>query len=167
MTCIWRNHNDVSLSEIQPHISKVYQTVRRMVAGIVLCWFGRHLVTRRFCSVFGDACNMNKGMCLSSADDKWTIDNLFNLFNWGWVTHACVTKLTIIGSDSGLVPSRHQAIICTNAGILLIGPLLTNFGKILIEIYNFHSRKCIWKFRMAAIFSRSQYVKAHKIVRCK
>ena len=32
-------------------------------------------------------------------------------------------NLTIIGSDDGSVPGRGQAIICTYAGILLIGPL--------------------------------------------
>ena len=47
--------------------------------------------------------------------------------------HIYVGKLTIIGSDNGLLPGRHQAIIWTNATILLIGPLGTNFGEILIE----------------------------------
>ena len=40
------------------------------------------------------------------------------------MTHICVSKLTIIGSDNGLSPDRRQAIIWTNAGLLLIGPLL-------------------------------------------
>ena len=30
---------------------------------------------------------------------------------WGWVTHICVSKLTIIASDNGLSPGRRQAII--------------------------------------------------------
>ena len=47
---------------------------------------------------------------------------------------ACVGKPTVIGSDNGLLPSRRQTIIWTNAGILLIGPLGTNFGEIWIEI---------------------------------
>ena len=55
------------------------------------------------------------------------------LNHWGRVTHICVNKLTIIGSDNGLPPGRHQAIIWTNAGISLIGPLGTNFSEILIE----------------------------------
>ena len=42
----------------------------------------------------------------------------------------CVSKLTIIGSDNGLSPGRRQAIIWTNAGIVLIGPLETNFSEI-------------------------------------
>ena len=46
----------------------------------------------------------------------------------------CVGNLTIIGSDNGLSPDRRQAIICTNAGILLIQTLGTNFSEILGEI---------------------------------
>ena len=34
--------------------------------------------------------------------------------------HICVNKITIIGSDNGLAPCQHQAIIWTNTGILLI-----------------------------------------------
>ena len=48
--------------------------------------------------------------------------------------HICINKLTIIGSDNGLSPGRHQAIVWTNAGLLLIGPLAINFSEILIEI---------------------------------
>ena len=43
----------------------------------------------------------------------------------------------IIGSDNGLSPARHQAIIWTNAEILLIGPLRTKFSELLIGIYKF------------------------------
>ena len=57
------------------------------------------------------------------------------------MTHICVSKLTIIGSDNGLSPDRRQAIIWTNAGILLIGPLGTNFSEILIEINTFSFMK--------------------------
>ena len=57
------------------------------------------------------------------------------LTHWGRVTHICVGKETSIGSDNGLSPSRRQAIIWTNAGILLIGPLGTNFSEISIEIH--------------------------------
>ena len=48
--------------------------------------------------------------------------------------HIYVSKLTNIGSDNGLSPGRRQAIISTKAGILLIGPLGTNFVEILIGI---------------------------------
>ena len=57
------------------------------------------------------------------------------------MTHIYINKLTIIGSDNGLSPGRRQAIIGTNAGILLIGPLGTNFSEILIEIHTFSFKK--------------------------
>ena len=60
--------------------------------------------------------------------------SLLNLTHWGRVTHTCVNKLTISGSDNGSSPGRRQAIIWINARILLIGPLGTNFSEILIEI---------------------------------
>ena len=52
------------------------------------------------------------------------------------MTHICVGKLTIIGSDNGLSPGRRQAIIWTIARILLIGPLRTNVSEILIRTQN-------------------------------
>ena len=82
--------------------------------------------------------------------------------------HICVSKLTIIGSHNGLLPGRRQAIIWTNAEILLIGPPGTNFSEISIEIYTFSFifefefeentfENVIWK--MAAILSPPQCVK--------
>ena len=59
------------------------------------------------------------------------------LTHWCRVTHICFSKVTIIASDNGLSPDRRQAIMWTNAGLLLIGPLGTNFGEILIEILIF------------------------------
>ena len=76
------------------------------------------------------------------------------LTHWGRVTHICASDLTIIGSDNGLSPGRRQAIIWTNAGILLIGPLGTNFSESVIDIHIFipenASENIVWK--MAAIF---------------
>ena len=66
---------------------------------------------------------------------------LILLTHWGRVTHICVSKQTIIGSDNGLSPGRRQAIFWTNAGILLIGPLGTNFSENLIEILTFSFTK--------------------------
>ena len=63
------------------------------------------------------------------------------LTHWGRVTHICASNLTNIGSDNGLSPGRRQAIIWTNAGILLIGPLGTNFSEMLIEIHTFSFKK--------------------------
>ena len=57
------------------------------------------------------------------------------------VTHICVVKLTIIDSDNGLSPGRRQAIVWTNAVILSIGPLGTNFSEILNKIIIFSFKK--------------------------
>ena len=86
-------------------------------------------------------------MCCTTVGLSWrVIGERFNqlanaLTHWGRVTHICVSKLTIIGSDNGLSPDRRQAIIWTNAGLLLIGPLGTNFSEILIEILTFSFKK--------------------------
>ena len=66
---------------------------------------------------------------------------LWPLTHWGRVTQICVSKFTIIGSDNGLSPIRRQAIIWTNAGILLIRTLGTNFSEILIQIHTFSIKK--------------------------
>ena len=69
------------------------------------------------------------------------------------MTHICVRKLTIIGSDNGLSPGRRQAIIWTNAGILLIRILGTNLSEILGEIHSLafskmHSKMSSAKWRL-------------------
>ena len=65
------------------------------------------------------------------------------------MTHICVGKLTIIGSDNGLSPWRRQAIIWTNAGLLLIRQLGTNFSEILIGIQIFSFKKMHLKMSSA------------------
>ena len=71
------------------------------------------------------------------------------LTHWGRVTHICIGKQTVIGSDNGLSPGRRQAIIWTNAGKLLFGPPGTNFGEILIEIHTFSFKKM--HFKMSSV----------------
>ena len=91
--------------------------------------------------------------------------NCETLTRWGRVTHICVCKLTIIGLDNDLLHDRRQAMIWTNAGILLVWPLGTNYSEILIEIHlfsifikenTFENVVC----EMSAILSRPQYVKS-------
>ena len=65
------------------------------------------------------------------------------------MTHICVSKLTIIGSDNGLSPGRRQAIIWTNAGILSIGLPRTSLNEILIEIHTFPFKKMRLKISSA------------------
>ena len=67
----------------------------------------------------------------------------------GRVTHICVSKLPTIGQDNGLLPGRRQAIIWTNAGILLNGTLKTNFSEILIKIPTFPFTKMRFKVSSA------------------
>ena len=49
-------------------------------------------------------------------------------------SEAYLGNLTIIAADNGLSPGRHQAIICIDTGIFLIGLFGTNFSGMLIEI---------------------------------
>ena len=76
--------------------------------------------------------------------------NIYGLVNW-----------VSIGSDNGLSPGRRQAIIWTNAGILLIQTLRTNFSEILSEIHTFLFKKMHLKMssaKVAAILSRGRWV---------
>ena len=82
-----------------------------------------------------------------SQGQKSTLDN--TLIHWGRVTHICVSRLTITGSDNGLSPGRHQAIIWTIAGILLMGPLETNFREILNGNQTFSFKKMHLKMSSA------------------
>ena len=72
---------------------------------------------------------------------------LSSLIEADW--HICVSKLTIIGSDNGLSPGRHQAIIWTNAGN-------SNRNQYIFIQENVFG-KIVWK--IAAILSLSQCVK--------
>ena len=47
------------------------------------------------------------------------------------VMHVCINNLTVIGSDNGLSPARHQDIIWIKAGILLTQTLGINYSEIL------------------------------------
>ena len=56
--------------------------------------------------------------------------------------HIYVGHQTIIGSDNGLSPGRHQAINHLNqCWNVVIGPLGSNFSGILIEIRMFSFKK--------------------------
>ena len=96
---------------------------------------------------------------------KWsniifTLENVFEndckmaaiLFRSGCLNslmHIYVSKLTNIGSDNGLSPGWWQVIIWTNAGILLIWTLGTNFSEILIEIQTLSLKKM--HFKMSSV----------------
>ena len=59
--------------------------------------------------------------------------------------YICVRKLCLIVSDNGFAPSQRQAIIRTNAAILLIWTLETNVTEMLIEIHTFSLTKIYLK----------------------
>ena len=84
----------------------------------------------------------------SITEINWTYIGL--LTHWGRVTHICVSKLSIIGSDNGLSRGRRQAIIWTNAGILLIRTLGRNF----IQENALENVVC----EMASVLSQLQWV---------
>ena len=93
------------------------------------------------------------------ADTSKKIKKAISLTHWGRVTHICVGKLTIIGSDNGLSPEWHQTIIWTNAGIFwaLRNKLQWNFNRysnIFIQENAFGNVVC----EMASILSRHQCV---------
>ena len=81
---------------------------------------------------------------MAQFSDAYPICVISWLTHWGRVTHICVGKLTAIGSDNGLSPGRRQAIIWTNAGVMLIPPLMTNvsFNR---NSNIFIKKKCVWK----------------------
>ena len=96
------------------------------------------------------------GINLESALYSYThIYSGASLTHWGRVTHICVGTNTNISSDNGLSPGRRQAIIWTNAGILSIQTLGTNFSAILSEIHAFENVVC----EIASTLSRPQCVK--------
>ena len=75
--------------------------------------------------------------------------------------HICIGNLTIIGSDNGLAPTRWQAIIWTNDGVLFV-PLETNLEWIFNRIsYIFIQENAFEKVvcKTAAILSQPQCVK--------
>ena len=130
---------DIPLSEpMVPHIC-IYTHIQPICMhhyyDVRICW-------RITCGFPSRLTHLNIGLT------QWVSTNVFMsavvanvaqkiLTHWGRVTHICVSKLTTISLDNGLSPGRRKAIIWTNAGILLTGPLGTNFNEILIDIYIF------------------------------
>ena len=64
----------------------------------------------------------------------------YQLIEAEWCIYASPTK-AIIGSNNGLPPDWSQAIIWTNAVLLSVGPLGTNFSQIVLKIQTFSFMK--------------------------
>ena len=84
--------------------------------------------------------------------------------HWGRVTHICVSKLTIIGSDNSLMSSRCQAIIWTNAGIFLMSYIFIKNAfeqvicKMMAILYRAQCVKYIYFYVLGSCCSMSQKV---------
>ena len=79
------------------------------------------------------------------AEINYSASPIFNSLRLTAEWHICLINLTIIGSDNGLSPQWHQAIIWTNAGISLIRTLGTNLSEILSKIYTFSFKEMHFK----------------------
>ena len=73
---------------------------------------------------------MNENKIVQQELNKFSNIILLVVTHWGRIMHICISKLIIIDSDNGLLPVRRQAIIWSNAGILLIRALeQTSFNR--------------------------------------
>ena len=70
---------------------------------IPLNWHG---LLKSFCLTIVVVERHSRGLILYWFPGPW-----FSLTHWGRVTHICVGKVIILGSDNGLSPGRRQAII--------------------------------------------------------
>ena len=99
-----------------------------------------------------DASRKENPQCLSigSVNSSPLVPHVYASVNW-----------VSISSGYGLSPVRRQAMTWTNAGLLSIGLLGTNFSAIRIGILSFSFKKMHWKLssaEMAAILSRGRWV---------
>ena len=140
-------------------------------------WTGSLLVQVMACSLFDLAQSYYLNQCWLIVN--WILVLTFELLfakcqpfcsclnvltHWGRVTQMYVGILSITGSDNGLLPGRCQAIIWTNAGILLIGPWGTNFSKILFKIQTFSLKKNTFGNVVCEMFSISSQPHCVKIL---
>ena len=107
--------------------------LRRYVAHVTSHWCVKHMrIDLQFTSI--DTLLMEDIMGCDSEDTSHTC--LTHLPQYRIHVYASVNRVGI-GSDNGLSSIRRHAIIQTNAGLLSIEPLRTNFGAIWIKIQNF------------------------------
>ena len=167
-------HNEIEKKWPERHMISMYLSIQSKLRELH-CWihFGEQTLCRGYIFSAAAVCKgkhriSNRGVrydkhqcyCLKC----WLLANIFIpclfkglklvdicdvLTHWGRVTHICVSNLTIIGPDNGLSPGRRQAIIWTNAGILFIESLGTNYSEILIRIHTFSFKKMHLKMSSA------------------
>ena len=96
----------------------------------------------RICNKWQIGCNKHpRHTTTEKYGDNGKYDNNVPLNDWGRVMHICVNELSSIIADNWLSPEWRQAIIWTNARILLIGLIATNLSKILIDVQTFSFKK--------------------------
>ena len=98
-----------------------------------------HRWSNRLSFISGD--RLNARVWNWHCDRRCTISTKIHLTHWGPVTHISVSKLTTIGSGYGLSPGRCQAIIWTNAAILLNRTLGKKLQWFFSEIHTFSFKK--------------------------
>ena len=75
----------------------------------------------------------------------WHYNRWGHLTHRGRVMHICISIVTSLVQIIAFSPDWRQAIIWTNAGILLFEPLGTNFSESLIEIQTLSFKKIHFK----------------------
>ena len=164
MLLLWALFIAVEINSLLPSDAKWQQRSRSTLAQVMACCLmaSNHYLKQCWLIIKG-ACGIHLRaivkllmnlICNTCSEDTPSkllmhLPGANDLTHWGRVTHICVSNLIIIGSDNGLSPGRRQAIIWTNAGILLIGLLGTNFSEILTEIHIFSFKKMHLKMSSA------------------
>ena len=117
------------------------------------CWCRRSRCNwSMFTRCFSYFCAMARDV--KGSQSLWPIQ----LTHWCRLTHICISKLTTIGSDNGLSPDRHQAIIWTSARFCQLNPWEQTSVKFHRILYIFIDENAfeivVWK--LAAILPRPQ-----------
>ena len=96
---------------------------RNNMFGQGLLWYMERQISKTWV-IF--SCKLCIGDCISISllvASQYMLLRIVCISRWGRVTHNYVSRLTTISSDNGLSPGRRKAIMWTNAGILLTGPM--------------------------------------------
>ena len=99
---------------------------------------------------------------LPKVDNKYVFRQLTH---WGREVHIYVSKLTIIGSDNGWSLGRHQAIIWTNAEILLIRILGTEFHCMTYRVYSLYRLLIQFRYAYHVFFKIKAYIVVIMMIR--
>ena len=130
-----RNHRRSIFGKCDRRIRNATQYVESFMLKNKFLWYVMPMYTCIGCN--SSTCDLWRPV----VGQFWKAMFYIGFTHWGRMTQKCVSKLTFFGSDNGLWRGRHQAVIWTHTGTLLIGSLGTNFSEILIRIYIFPFNK--------------------------